>query len=65
MCVVKHACGDSAVKDTSESVSPNGKTALERTIEPQLDAIEKAKKIEDSLQKSVMEREKQMQERGL
>lgn len=48
----------------SQSDRPNSSTPLERAIEPQLDALEKAKNVEDSLQDQVEERDKAMRDQG-
>ncbi len=57
------ACGDAA--DKTSNTSSEGKTALEKTISPQLDALEKAKEVEDVLNQSVEERDKMMRENGI
>ena len=51
--------GCDAQSDRADSSTP-----LERAIEPQLDALEKAKNVEDSLQDQVKEREEAMRDQG-
>lgn len=51
------ACGGSSSEQSTE-------TPLERMIEPQLDALDKAKDVEDELQDAVKERENAMRENG-
>ena len=41
------------------------KSALEKTLKPQLDAIEKAEKIDDDIQKSFEARDKKMRDNGI
>jgi len=55
------ACGNEDKPVTSDKQ----KSALEKTIAPQLDALEKAQGVEDSLQQSVDERDKKMREKGI
>lgn len=57
------ACSDSE-KSNAESPSSK-KTALEKTLQPQLDAIDKAEAVEDEVLKSFDEREQKLRDSGI
>lgn len=59
------ACSGS---DTPKEVNQKNsleKNSLEKTLEPQLDAIKKAEELEDEMLKSFEERDKKMRDSGI
>ena len=59
LAISLNACGGSETPKTKE------KSALEKNLEPQLDAIQKAEELEDELLKNFEERDKKMRESGI
>ena len=59
LAISLNACGGPETPKTKE------KSALEKNLEPQLDAIQKAEELEDELLKNFEERDKKMRESGI
>lgn len=58
------ACSEEQSSD-DEANNPKTKTQLERVLSPQLDALEKSKKVEQQLLDASEIRKKEMQKQGI